>query len=49
MARPAFGVEFYQYVDAPTVLAEARLAEPQGYASLWLHDSQQLWRDLETD
>jgi 5,10-methylenetetrahydromethanopterin reductase len=46
MRRPAFGVELHEYLDAQTVLKEAELAERLGYDSVWLGDSQLIWREL---
>jgi 5,10-methylenetetrahydromethanopterin reductase len=46
MRQPSFGVELYGYVDARTLLAEIQLAERLGFDSVWLGDSQLLWRDL---
>jgi 5,10-methylenetetrahydromethanopterin reductase len=46
VGRPAFGVELHEYLDAATVLAEAQQAEALGYASVWLADSQLIWREL---
>lgn len=46
MGTPAFGVELHQYLDAPKVLREAQQAESLGYASVWLADSQLIWREL---
>src|SRR5919199_5132472 len=46
MKAPRFGVELHEYVDAATVLREARQAEALGYASVWLGDSQLIWREL---
>lgn len=41
-----FGVELHQYLDAPTILEESRAVERLGYDSLWLGDSQLIWREL---
>jgi 5,10-methylenetetrahydromethanopterin reductase len=46
MGTGAFGVELYGYVAAPTLLAEIQAAERLGFASVWLGDSQLIWRDL---
>jgi 5,10-methylenetetrahydromethanopterin reductase len=46
VSAPRFGVELHEYLDAATVLAEARQAEALGYASVWLADSQLIWREL---
>src|SRR3954454_15986162 len=46
VSEPRFGVELHEYLDAPTVLAEAQQAEALGYASVWLADSQLIWREL---
>ncbi|HLH21341.1 MAG TPA: LLM class flavin-dependent oxidoreductase [Chloroflexota bacterium] len=46
MSRPRFGVELHEYLDAPTVLQEARQAEALGYDAVWLADSQLIWREL---
>ena len=46
MSEPRFGVELHEYLDAATVLAEAQQAEALGYASVWLADSQLIWREL---
>jgi 5,10-methylenetetrahydromethanopterin reductase len=46
VGNPSFGVELHQYLDARTVLEEARLAERLGYASVWFGDSQLIWREL---
>src|SRR5438045_386601 len=46
MSRLCFGVELHQYLDAPTVLGEIQLAERLGYDSVWLGDSQLIWREL---
>ena len=43
---PRFGLELHEYLDAPTVLREAQQAEALGYASVWLADSQLIWREL---
>jgi 5,10-methylenetetrahydromethanopterin reductase len=42
----AFGIELYGYTDAATLLEEIQAAERLGYASVWLGDSQLIWRDL---
>jgi 5,10-methylenetetrahydromethanopterin reductase len=39
-------VELHEYLDAATVVQEARQAEALGYASVWLGDSQLIWREL---
>ena len=44
--RPLFGVELHEYLDAPTILEEVRLAEEVGYDAVWLGDSQLIWREL---
>src|SRR5205085_2229051 len=46
MSALAFGIELYGYTDAPTLLEEIQAAERLGYASVWLGDSQLIWRDL---
>src|SRR5690349_13669417 len=46
MSARAFGIELYGYTDAPTLLEEIQHAERLGYASVWLGDSQLIWRDL---
>ena len=46
MSRRCFGVELYEYLDARTVLEEVQLAEELGYDSVWLGDSQLIWREL---
>jgi len=46
MGKAAFGVELFQYLDANTLLEEVQLAERLGYDSVWLGDSQLLWREL---
>src|SRR5579884_4448866 len=46
MSRVCFGVELHEYLDAPTVLEEIQLAERLGYDSVWLGDSQLIWREL---
>jgi 5,10-methylenetetrahydromethanopterin reductase len=43
--RPAFGVGFWGSLDARRVLAEVELAERLGYDSVWIGDSQLLWRE----
>ena len=45
---PVFGLELHEYLDAPTIVEEARLGERLGYASVWLGDSQLIWRELHT-
>jgi 5,10-methylenetetrahydromethanopterin reductase len=46
MSARAFGIELYGYTDAPTLLEEIQLAEQLGFESVWLGDSQLIWRDL---
>jgi 5,10-methylenetetrahydromethanopterin reductase len=46
MSARAFGIELYGYTDAPTLLEEIQLAERLGFESVWLGDSQLIWRDL---
>jgi 5,10-methylenetetrahydromethanopterin reductase len=46
MSRLAFGVELHEYLDARTVLEEIQLVEALGYDSVWLGDSQLIWREL---
>jgi 5,10-methylenetetrahydromethanopterin reductase len=46
MQRGAFGIELYGYLDARTMLEEIRRAEQLGFESVWLGDSQLIWRDL---
>ncbi|HEY7062760.1 MAG TPA: LLM class flavin-dependent oxidoreductase [Chloroflexota bacterium] len=46
MRAPRFGVELHEYLDAGTVLREAQQAEALGFASVWLGDSQLIWREL---
>src|SRR5262245_32159669 len=46
MTRPSFGIELYGYLDAATLLEEIQLAERLGFESVWLGDSQLIWRDL---
>src|SRR5689334_2212370 len=46
MSRRCFGVELYEYLDALTVLEEVQLAEELGYDTVWLGDSQSIWREL---
>ncbi len=46
MSRHCFGVELYEYLETRTVVEEARLAEELGYDSVWLGDSQLIWREL---
>jgi 5,10-methylenetetrahydromethanopterin reductase len=41
-----FGLELHEYLDAPTIVDEARQGERLGYASVWLGDSQLIWREL---
>src|SRR5262245_10090545 len=41
-----FGIELHQYVDASTMLDEIQQAETAGYDSVWLGDSQLIWRDV---
>jgi 5,10-methylenetetrahydromethanopterin reductase len=43
--RPSFGVELHEYLDAPTIVAESELAEALGYDTVWLGDSQLIWRE----
>ena len=45
MSRTAFGVELHEYLVATTVLREAQLAERLGYDSVWMGDSQLIWRE----
>jgi len=44
-ARPAFGIELWGSLPTPTLLEEMQLVEQLGYDSLWLGDSQLLWRE----
>jgi|SRR5579884_2523273 len=46
MSERRFGVELYEYLDAPTVLEEVQLAEELGFDAVWLGDSQLIWREL---
>src|SRR4051812_15582875 len=46
MSKVAFGVELFQYLDAPTLVEEIKLAERLGFETVWLGDSQLLWREL---
>jgi 5,10-methylenetetrahydromethanopterin reductase len=46
MSKVAFGVELFQYLDAPTLVEEIKLAEHLGFETVWLGDSQLLWREL---
>src|SRR5690349_17314476 len=46
MSRRGFGVELYEYLEARTVLEEVQLAEALGYDTVWLADSQLIWREL---
>lgn len=46
MGHPAFGIELFQYLDAETIVQEVQLVERLGYASVWLGDSQMLWREM---
>src|SRR5437868_1271085 len=46
MSEKTFGVELFQYTDAHEVLRDALLAEELGLASVWLGDSQLLWREV---
>ena len=46
MSKVAFGVELFQYLDAPTLVEEIKLAERLGFDTVWLGDSQLLWREL---
>jgi 5,10-methylenetetrahydromethanopterin reductase len=41
-----FGLELHEYLDAPTIVEEARQGERLGYAAVWLGDSQLIWREL---
>lgn len=41
-----FGVTLNPFLDAPTVIAEAQLAERLGYDAVWVADSQLIWREL---
>lgn len=41
-----FGVTLNPFLDAPTVLAEAQLAERLGYDAVWIADSQLIWREV---
>src|SRR3954454_10330118 len=43
-----FGLELHEYLDAPTIVAEAEQGEALGYASVWLGESQLIWRELHT-
>jgi 5,10-methylenetetrahydromethanopterin reductase len=43
--RPAVGVGFWGSLAARDVLAEVQLAERLGYDSVWIGDSQLLWRE----
>src|SRR5438046_9071613 len=42
---PAFGVGLWGSVAAATVLDEVQLVERLGYDSVWVGDSQLLWRE----
>jgi 5,10-methylenetetrahydromethanopterin reductase len=46
VSAKTFGVELFQYTDAHEVLRDALLAEELGFASVWLGDSQLLWREV---
>src|SRR3954463_14462228 len=46
MSKVAFGVELFQYLDASTLVEEIKLAERLGFETVWLGDSQLLWREL---
>jgi 5,10-methylenetetrahydromethanopterin reductase len=43
-----FGLELHEYLDARTIVEEARQGERLGYAAVWLGDSQLIWRELHS-
>src|SRR5919199_2985632 len=45
VGRPAFGVGYWGSLDARTVLDDVQRAERLGYDSVWIGDSQLLWRE----
>lgn len=46
MSSPAISVELHGYLEAADLVEEIRVAEQQGYAGVWLGDSQLLWREI---
>jgi 5,10-methylenetetrahydromethanopterin reductase len=41
-----FGITLNPFLDASTVLEEAKLAERLGYDAVWIADSQLIWREV---